>query len=118
MANPNIVAVTEIYGKTAFLPVTTTTTSIVENSSSSNKILKINSLIIANVGQSSSTITVDILRGATPTHVIKSVSVEPSTAFTAIDKSVLIYLEEGDSLRLTAQSDLSLEAICSYEEII
>jgi hypothetical protein len=29
----------------------------------------------------------------------------------------VIYLEEGDSLRLTASANSYLEAVCSYEEL-
>lgn len=119
MANPNIVAVTEIYGKTAFQAVTTTPTAIITNGSASGKLLKINSLIVANVdGNNSATITADIFRSGTANHLVKTVSVSANTAFTIIDKGVVIYLEEGDSLRLTASTNSDLEATCSYEEII
>jgi acetamidase/formamidase len=119
MANPNIVAVTEIYGKLAFQAVSQTATPIVSNGASSNKLLKINSLVISNVdGVNAATLTVDILRNSVATHVIKGVSISPNTAFTAIDKGVVIYLEEGDELRLSAGTNNDLEAVCSYEEII
>lgn len=119
MANPNIVAVTEIYGKTAVLAVTTTPQAVVSNGSSSGKLLKINSLLLSNVDDANAvTATVDLYRGSTATRIIKSVSVSINTTFTAVDKSVVLYLEEGDSLRVTASANSDLEAICSYEEII
>lgn len=119
MANPNIVAVTEIYGKTALLAVTNSATAIITNSSASNKILKINSLLVSNIDSTTTvTLTVDIFRGGSATRIIQGVSISPGTSFTAIDKSVVIYLEEGDSLRLAAGTNNTLEAICSYEEII
>jgi hypothetical protein len=34
-----------------------------------------------------------------------------------ISKDTSIYLEENDSLRVTASGTSSLEAVCSYEEI-
>ena len=118
MAAPNIVNVTTIIGKVAFQAITTSATAIVSNGSSSNKLLKINSLLVSNVdGTNAATLTVDIYRGSTATHVIKGVSISAATAFTAIDKSVIVYLEEGDSLRLTASANGDLEAVCSYEEI-
>ena len=46
MANPNIVNVTSILGKNAFLALTTSFQTIVTNANNSDKILKINSLII------------------------------------------------------------------------
>ena len=118
MAAPNIVNVTDIYGKIAFQAVTTSATAIVSNGAASGKLLKINSLLVSNVdGTNAATLTVDVYRGSTATHIIKGVSVSAATAFTAIDKGVIIYLEEGDSLRLTASANGDLEAVCSYEEI-
>jgi hypothetical protein len=34
-----------------------------------------------------------------------------------ISKDTSIYLEENDSIRLTASTNSALEAVCSYEEI-
>ena len=42
MANPNIVAVTEIYGKLNVQTVTTSPSAIVSNTAGSGKIIKIN----------------------------------------------------------------------------
>lgn len=118
MAAPNIVNVTDIYGKVAFQAVTTSANAIITNSAASGKLLKVNTLLISNIdGANAANVTVDIYRSTTATHIIKGVSVAHSTAFTAIDKSVVIYLEEGDSLRLTASANGDLEAVCSYEEI-
>lgn len=119
MANPNIVAVTEIYGKTAVLAVTTSATAVVSNSAASGKLIKVNSLILSNVDDTNAvSATVDLYRGSTATRLIKSVSISINTAFTAIDKSVVLYLEEGDSIRITASANNDVEAVCSYEEII
>ena len=53
MANPNIVNVTDIRGKTAVTNITTSATTLVENSAASNKVFKINGLIISNINVSS-----------------------------------------------------------------
>lgn len=118
MANPNIVNVTSIYGKTAVQAVTTTATAIVENAADSGKIVKINSLTVANVdGTNAADITVDIYRSATAYHISSAISVPAKTTLVALSKDSTIYLEEGDSLRCTASVDGDLEATCSYEEI-
>jgi hypothetical protein len=49
MANPNIVNVTSILGKTAVLAVTTTPTDIVSNASDSDTVVKINYISVANI---------------------------------------------------------------------
>lgn len=118
MAAPNIVQATSMYGKTAVQAVTTSATAIVTNSAASGKVLKINTLIVANVNASNAAaLTVDVYRGSTAYRIAASISIPVASALTPIDKTTTIYLEEGDSLRLTAALNNYLEAVCSYEEI-
>ena len=116
MAAPNIVGVTTITGKTAVQAVTTSATAIVTNSAASGKVFKVNALYISNVdGTNNADVNVDIFRSSTAYHVAKTVSVPADATLDVISKS--IYLEEGDTLRLTASANSDLEAVCSYEEI-
>ena len=119
MANPNIVNVANIYGKVVGQAVTTTATAIVTNASASGKILKINSLTIANVnGTTAADITADIYKNQTTAYKIAfTVSVPADATLILISKDSSIYLEENDSIRLTASANSYLEAVCSYEEI-
>lgn len=118
MANPNIVNVTSIYGKTAVQAVTTSATAIVENTAASGKIIKINSLTVANVdGTNAADITVDIFRSSTAYRLANTITVPADASLVVISKDTSIYLEEGDSLRCTASAASDLEAVCSYEEI-
>lgn len=118
MANPNIVDVTSIYGKTAVQAVGTSASAIVVNSSSSGKIFKINSLIISNVdGTNSADVTVDLFRSSTSYKIANTIAVPADSTLVLISKDTSIYLEEGDSLRLLASASGDLEAVCSYEEI-
>ena len=116
MAAPNIVNVATITGKTAVLAVTTSVTAIVTNSAASGKVFKVNALYVSNVdGTNNADLTVDIYRSSTAYHIAKTVNVPADATLDVISKS--IYLEEGDSLRLTANANSDLEAVCSYEEI-
>lgn len=119
MANPNIVNVTTIQGKIAGAAVTTTATALVSNSASSNKILKINSLTIANIdGTNAATVNVDVFKNqATPFRLAQVISVPAGATLVIVSKDTSIYLEENDSLRVTASANSRLEAVCSYEEI-
>jgi hypothetical protein len=118
MANPNIVAVTTINGNTTVQSVTTAATAIVENGSSSGKVYKINCLIVSNIdGVNASDITVDLYRNTTAYKIVSTVSVAADSSFTAIDKTLALYLMEGDALRLTAGNNSRLQAVCSFEEI-
>lgn len=116
MAAPNIVNVTAIYGKTAVLAVTTSATAILTNSAASNKVFKVNALYVANVdGTNNAEITVDIFRSGVAYRLASTIVVPADASLDLITES--IYLEEGDSIRLTANANNDLEAVCSYEDI-
>lgn len=116
MTAPNIVNVSTITGKTAVQAVGTSATAIITNSASSGKVFKVNALLVANVdGTDNAEITVDLYRSSTAYHLAKTVIVPADASLDVLSKA--IYLEEGDSLRLTANAASDLEAICSYEEI-
>lgn len=120
MANPNIVDVTSIYGKTTGQIVTVSPGSaIVTNSASSGKILKINSLIISNIdGTSAADINAYIYKNQTDAYyVAKTISVPADATLVVISKDTSIYLEENDSIVLFASAADDLNAVCSYEEI-
>lgn len=116
MAAPNIVNVTTIIGKTSVQLVGTSATAIVTNTACSNKVFKINALYVSNVdGTNDADINVDLFRSSVAYRIAQTVKVPADASLDVISKS--IYLEEGDSLRLTASAAGDLEAVCSYEEI-
>jgi hypothetical protein len=118
MANPNIVGVTTILGKTAVQAATTTATAIVTNSASSGKILKINSVIVANVdGTNAADITIDLFRSSVAYPIASTITVPADATLVIISKDNTIYLEEDDALRSTASANGDLTIVCSYEEI-
>lgn len=118
MANPNIVNVASILGKTAFLNVTTVATNVVVNAASSNKLLKINSFIVPNIdGANNANITVSVNRSGTDYKVAHNVAVPAAATLVVLSKDTSVYLEEGDYIRATAGSNNHLQAVCSYEEI-
>ena len=118
MANPNIVDVTSIFGKTATLSVTDSYSSIV--TCPSDTLIKINVLYIA-------AINVDDFNGAISARITKAIGdnvriadevvVPDASSLVLISKDSSIYLEEGDSLDLLANDNGFLQATCSYEEI-
>lgn len=119
MAAPNIVNVTSIYGRVAGQACAATATAIVSNAAASNKVLKINTLVVSNVTAGAGNITVDVFKnGATAFRIAFQVSVPANASLVVIGKGEDgIYLEENDSLRLTANATSTLEAVVSYEEI-
>ena len=123
MANPNIVNVTDIRGKTVVTSLTTTNaTLVVENTAASNKVFKINSLIVSNVdGSAAADITVSLYSedniGGTATQIVSTVSVPADASLVVISKDTSIYLEEDKSIGATASAANDLKVVCSYEEI-
>jgi hypothetical protein len=123
MAAPNIVNVTTITGKTAVVSLTSTNaTSVVSNPVSSNKVFKINSLVVSNVdGTNAADITVSFYSqddiGGTATEIVSTVSVPADASLIVIDKNTSIYLEEDRSIGATAGSANDLKVVVSYEEI-
>lgn len=116
MANPNLLSLTTITGNTGVQAVTTSATAIVANSAASGKLIKISSLIISNVnGTASADITVDVFRSSTAYRLASTISIPEDTSLDLLSK--VVYLEEGDSLRLTASANSYLVAVCSYEEV-
>lgn len=122
MANPNIVSVASIYGKTVYdTDIAATAASLVVNAASSGKIIKINSLIIANIdGTNSADITVTLRNaagGTTYSTLANTVAVPADATLIVISKDTSIYLEEDMSLYVLASAAGDLSATCSYEEI-
>ena len=116
MANPNIVQVSSIQGKTDVLSVTTTTTAI--TTCAADKLYKINSVIISNIdGTNPADISVELQRSSTSYFIASTITVPSDATLVVVSKDMGIYLEEGDAIRLTASANGDLQALCSYEII-
>lgn len=115
MANPNIVNVTTIYGVTAVQSVSNSATAIVSNGAGSGTVLKVDSLMVSNNDSAGHTITVDVYRSSTAYPISYNVSIAPGAVYDVLAK--FIYLNEGDTLRLTGDVASKMTAVCSYEVI-
>lgn len=118
MAAPNVLNVTSILGSTDVQSITTTATAITTNSAASNKLYKINSVIVSNIdGTNDADVSVDLFRSSTAYFIARTITVPADATLVVISKDMGIYLEEGDSLRCLASANGDLQAICSYEII-
>jgi hypothetical protein len=123
MAAPNLLSPTTITGKSVTVDLTTTSaTSILSNAASSGKVLKVNSLYVANVdGTATAEITINYYSAAalsgTATQICSTVAVPADATLVVIDKDAYIYLEENTSLGATAGTANDLKVVCSYEDI-
>lgn len=123
MTAPNIRNVATIIGKTAAVALTTTSaTAILSNAASSGKVLKINSIYIANID---GTNTIDASLnfysaaaiGGTAFALASTITIPADSTLVVISKEAPIYLEEDRSIGAIAAVASKLNVICSYEEI-
>tara|TARA_B100001758_G_scaffold40610_1_gene31688 strand:- start:2443 stop:2814 length:372 start_codon:yes stop_codon:yes gene_type:complete len=122
MANPNIVNVANIYGKTVYdADISGTPSAIVTNAASSGKIYKINSLTIANIDGSNAADFSAQLRNASGGSILsnlaKTISVPADSTLVVVSKDTSLYLEEDMSIWIFASVAGDLSAIMSYDEI-
>lgn len=117
MANPNIVNVTSILANTSTLLVSTTASNIVSNPASSGAVYKINSISVANINSVAGSITAELNVAGSNSFIARTVSVPSSSLLVLIGKDSAIYLLENSSIQLTASTNTTLQAICSYEQI-
>ena len=130
MANPNIVNVTTIYGKTTYLtPGGTTALVLLPNAASSGKVLKINQIVAANVNGSAAVDTTVSLysngavaqgsapSGGTAYPIVSTVSVPADASLIVTDKTTALYLMEGSSIIVTSGTASGITYSISYEVI-
>ena len=119
MAAPNIVNVTSIYGKTmGALLGTSANTDIL--TCPSDKVLKINSIIVSNVdGTNNSDVTVHFYDDSASAryNLAHTVTVPADSTLIVLGKDSPIYLEESDQIEAEANTASDLEIIISYEEL-
>jgi hypothetical protein len=123
MAQPNIVSVVTIRGNTAVAAVTNVSSNLVVNSDGSGQVYKINALYISNIHATGNTavVSASVLRTGVEYRVASNVNLSANSTLDVVSKS--IYLQEGDCLRISANSTFAsnansyVEAVCSYEAI-
>ena len=123
MSAPNIVNVATITAKTDTLLLTgTSAVQLLANPASSGKVMKVNSLVVANVdGSNVASITVGIYPqddiGGTPVLLASTISVPADASLIVIDKNMGLYLEEDTSIGVTASAANDLACTITYEEL-
>jgi len=123
MANPNIAALTSVFGQTVGVALTSTAaTSIIENAAASGEVIQINSLTVSNVdGTNPADITVsyydqDAL-GGTAYPIVSVVVVPPGSTLVVISKETALKITEDSSIGATASAADDLTIVASYDTI-
>jgi len=130
MAAPNILGLTTGIGKTTYLtPSATTSVVLLTNPASSNKVLKINQIVAANVnGTNAVDTTVSIYTnggvaqgsapsGGTAFPIASTISVPADASLIVVDKTTQIYLEENTCIAVTSGTASGITYSVSYEDL-
>lgn len=130
MANPNILGATYAYGTTTYLtPSGTTAVVLLANPASSNEVLKINSIVAANVNGSASVATTvsvytngAVAQGSAPSGgtaypLVSAVQVPANASLIVVDKTTQLYLQEGTSIVVTSGTASGISYVISYEDM-
>lgn len=117
MAAPNLIDVSSIFGKTNGVQLdTTTTTDII--TCASDKLVKVNSIIVANIdGTNSADVTVYFYDNnlSHRTAIADAVTVPAKSTLVVLGKDSPIYLEESDQIEAGASANGDLHLTISYE---
>jgi hypothetical protein len=130
MAAPNLLSLTTATAKTTyFTPTGTSAVVLLPNAAASGKVLKINSIIVANIdGTNAVDATVSIYTngavaqgsapsGGTAYPIASTISVPADSTLIVVDKSTGFYLEEGISISITAGTASKLTFTVAYEDL-
>jgi len=123
MAAPNIVNVTTITGKTAYLtPTAITSTVLLANSAATGKVFRVNQITASNVNGTNpvdTTVAVNTAAAGSGTSfpIVSTVAVPADATLIVTDKSTSFYLEEDKSIVVTSGTSAGITYVVSYEEI-
>jgi hypothetical protein len=132
MANPNIAALTSIYGNTAYVIPSTTAVSVAwtYNGSTaltgltpaSGTVNKITSIMATNVTGTAAAITIGISNNSTyasgtPYYVAYQISVPANSTLIIIDKTTGFYITENQSVGVIVGTGSALNIVATIEAI-
>jgi hypothetical protein len=122
MAAPNLLRPSTITSKGTAFELTTSAQAVINNPASSGKVMRITSLIIANIdGVNSADVTVNYYPqddlGGTLVKMANTIAVAADAALVVIDKSRAFNLEEDKSIGALASANSDLTVWASWEEI-
>ena len=132
MANPNIVAVTSIYGNVAYVTPSTTsattswtyngTTSLTGLTPAAGTVNRITGIIATNLTASAANCTVKIANNATFSSgtaysIAYQISVPPNSSLVITDKTTAFYITENQSIGVTSGTASALTYVATFEAI-
>ena len=120
MAAPNLVNTTSIIGKTVAYGVTASlATTGVENATTSNKLVRLSTIIAANKSAGTVALSVTHFRASTHRYIVSTIPVPANASIVILSKvdGGGINMEEGDAIYALASTVSAIDLLISYEEI-
>lgn len=132
MANPNIVAVTSIYGNVAYVTPsgTSATTSWTYNGTTAltgltpavGTVNRVTSIVVSNTTASTATATVAVsnnptFASGTAYNIAYQISVPPNSTLVVTDKTTSFYVTENQSVGVTSGTGSALTYVATFEAI-
>ena len=116
MAAPNLLALTQVYGRSTATNIGTAVTVLLSNAFASGKSVKVVSVYVANVDSTTaSKVSVDFYRNSMSIRVIDRLQISPGDSLIVMDRNSALFLEEGDSLRCYSDQTDLMHVTVSYE---
>lgn len=118
MANVNLKSLTTVFGENASIAdIPTSASGIV--TCGSNEVLKVNSLYVSNIDSTNAaTVTADVYDGSNVnSYLVKGLSVGAGGTVNIVTNETSIYINEGQSIRLTSSASGDIAGFISYERI-
>lgn len=116
MAAPNIVNVTTITGRSNGALLTTTSNTVVTNPASSNKVFKVNTIVVSNIdATANAAVNVGYFdsSGSSTFNLSTLITIPTGSSLDLLNKP--IYLEEGDFINGSA--NVNCHMVVSFEEL-
>jgi hypothetical protein len=118
MAAPNLAGMTNIKGKVTGSSNLSTTLSTTIVTCPVDKVLKVNTIIAANIdGVDSADLTVGVYNGVDNYYLAYQIPIQGQSSMVVLSKENSIYLEEGNEIRAGASVTGDLSLLVSYDEI-
>jgi hypothetical protein len=115
MANPNIVNVVSIYGKTKLVNCTAGGIGTFSDVATSNTVAKINTILACNVGTAAATFSLSIADiPTTSAHLVKDVTIPVGATLSLLESA--LYLED-TSFFVWGATGAAVDLVLSYESI-
>lgn len=116
MAAPNIFNPSNCTLNRTSLTATTAATAILTNNANSGTAVRLTGLYICNYGNATANCTLDIHNGTSiQSNLIYALPIPVNGTIEVISSAARVHLTEGESIRISANANSTIQATLSYE---